>query len=157
MTPPRDIYVPMPKSVPVVAPSPAPAAAPLAPAPASTTPPASVLNPPAPISPRVGRDTKKRGKRGDAGEDAWRDPCNARRIAGIRPSLWHTVDDRTCGPGVNTGDWRIDHNIVRQHGAPKDSTGLPTAHTPDLCTPSSISDVEESPHVDWRHPMHREL
>ena len=56
--PPRDIYVPMPESVPIAALSPALAAAPLAPAPASTTPPASVLKPPAPIPPRVGRDIK---------------------------------------------------------------------------------------------------
>ena len=47
---------------------------------------------------------KKRGTRGDAGEDAWRDPCNTRRIAGIRPMPWRTVDDGTCGPGVNAGD-----------------------------------------------------
>ena len=52
---------------------------------------------------------KKRGTRGDAGEDAWRDLCNnARRIAGIRPSPWRTVDDGTCGPGVNAGDSRIN-------------------------------------------------
>ena len=51
---------------------------------------------------------KKRGKRGDAGEDAWRDPCNARRILGIRQSPWYTVDDGTCGPGVNAGDSRIN-------------------------------------------------
>ena len=63
--PPRDTYVPMPESVPVAALSPAPAAAPLAPAPVSTTPPASVLKPPAPIPPRVGRDIKKRGTRGN--------------------------------------------------------------------------------------------
>ena len=106
--PPRDTYVPMPKSVPVAALSPAPAAAPLAPAPASTTPLASVLKLPAPIPPRVGRDIKKRGKRGDAGEDAWRDPCNARCIAGIRSSPWRTVDDGTCGSGVNAGDSRIN-------------------------------------------------
>ena len=47
---------------------------------------------------------KKRGTRGDAGEDVRRDPCNARRIAGIRASPWRTVDDGTCGPGVNAGD-----------------------------------------------------
>ena len=51
---------------------------------------------------------KKRGKRGDAGEDAWRDPFNARRIAGTRPSTWRAVDDGTCGPGVNAGDSRIN-------------------------------------------------
>ena len=59
--PPRDTYVPMPESVPVAALSPAPAAAPLAPAPVSTTPPASVLKPPAPTPPRVGRDIKNEG------------------------------------------------------------------------------------------------
>ena len=68
--PPKGTYVPMPKSVPVAALSPAPAAAPLPPAPASMTPPASVLKSLTPISPRVGRDIKKRGKRADAGEDA---------------------------------------------------------------------------------------
>ncbi|CAM9123114.1 unnamed protein product [Ascophyllum nodosum] len=47
---------------------------------------------------------KKRGTRGDAGEDAWRDPCNARRIAGMCLSPWRTVDDGICGPGVNAGD-----------------------------------------------------
>ena len=59
--PPRDTYVPMPESVSVAALSPAPAAAPLTPAPASTTSPASVLKPPAPIPPRVGRDIKNEG------------------------------------------------------------------------------------------------
>ena len=59
--PSRDTYVPMPKSVPVAAPPPAPTAAPLAPAPASTAPPASVLKPSAPIPLRVGRDIKKEG------------------------------------------------------------------------------------------------
>ena len=72
ITPPRDIYVPMPQSVPVVTPSPAPAA-PLAPAPASTTPLASVLNPPASIPPRVGRDIKTR--------ETWR--CQGGRV--VRP------------------------------------------------------------------------
>ena len=42
---PRDIYVPMPQSVPVAAPSPAPVATPPAPAPAATLPP-----PPTPTS-----------------------------------------------------------------------------------------------------------
>ena len=49
------------------------------------------------------------------------------------------------------------NKIVPQHSAPKDSPDLPIAHIPDLSTSSSVSDVEESPHVDWRHPMHREL
>ena len=51
----------MPECVPVAALSPVPAAALLAPAPASTTPPASVLKPPAPIPPRIGRDIKNEG------------------------------------------------------------------------------------------------
>ena len=46
---------------------------------------------------------------------------------------------------------------VRQHSAPKDTPDLPTAHIPNLYTPSSVLDVEESPHVDWRHSMLREL
>ena len=58
---PRDIYVPMPKSVPVAALSAVPAAPPLASAPASTAPPASVLKLPARIPSRVGRDIKNEG------------------------------------------------------------------------------------------------
>ena len=45
------------------------------------------------------------------------------------------------------------NKILRQHSAPKDSPDLPTAHIPDISKSSSVSDVEESPHVDWRHPM----
>ena len=45
------------------------------------------------------------------------------------------------------------NKIVRQHSAPKNSPDLPTAHIPYISEPSSVSDVEESPHVDWRHPM----
>ena len=58
--PPRDIYVPMPQSVPVAAPSPAPVATPPAPAPAETLLPPSTptSNSPAPIPPRVGRELK---------------------------------------------------------------------------------------------------
>ena len=40
------------------------------------------------------------------------------------------------------------NNILRQHGASKDSTDLPTAHASDLPTH----------HVDiWRHSMHQEF
>ena len=61
--PPRDIYVPMPQSVPVDAPSPAPVATPPAPAPAATLPPppTSTSNPPAPIPPRVCRKLDHEG------------------------------------------------------------------------------------------------
>ena len=45
--PPRDIYVPMPQSLPVAAPSPAPVATPPAPAPAATLPPTRTSNSPA--------------------------------------------------------------------------------------------------------------
>ena len=96
---------------------------------------------------------KKRGKRVDAGDDAWRDPCNARRTARIRPSPWRTVDDGTCGPGVNAGDSRINQQDRPSAQLPKNSPDLPTAHIPDISKPSSVSDVEESPHVEWRHRM----
>ena len=45
------------------------------------------------------------------------------------------------------------NKIVRQHSSPKNSPDQQTAHIPDISKPSSVSDVEESPHVDWRHPM----
>ena len=50
------------------------------------------------------------------------------------------------------------NEIVRQHGASKDSPDLPTAHALDLTTPNNVSDVEKSPHADiWRHFMHQEF
>ena len=50
------------------------------------------------------------------------------------------------------------NEIVRQHGASKDSPDLPTAHASDLPTPNNGSDVEKSPHADiWRHSMHEEF
>ena len=36
--------------------------------------------------------------------------------------------------------------IVRQHGASKDSPDLPTAHALDLPTPKNMSNVEKTPH-----------
>ena len=49
------------------------------------------------------------------------------------------------------------NEIVRQHGASKDSPDLPTAHASDLPTPNNMSDVEKSPHADiWRHSMYQE-
>ena len=59
--PPRDIYVPMPQSVPVAGPSPAPVATPPAPAPAVTLPPTRTSNSPAPIPPRVSRKLEHEG------------------------------------------------------------------------------------------------
>ena len=50
------------------------------------------------------------------------------------------------------------NEIVRQHGASKDSPDLPTAHASDLPTPNNVSDVEKSPHADiWRHSMRQEF
>ena len=49
------------------------------------------------------------------------------------------------------------NKIFRQHSAPKDSPDLPTVYIPDLSTSSSVSDIEESPNMDCRHSMHREL
>ena len=61
--PPRDIYVPMPQSVPVAAPSLAPFTTPPTPAPAATLPPppTRTSNSPAPISPRVSRELAHEG------------------------------------------------------------------------------------------------
>ena len=50
------------------------------------------------------------------------------------------------------------NKIVRQHGASKDSSDLPTAHASELPTPNNVSDVEKSPHAEtWRHSMHQEF
>ena len=44
------------------------------------------------------------------------------------------------------------NEIVRQHGASKDSPDLPIGHASDLLTPNNMSDVEKSPYADiWRH------
>ena len=66
---------------------------------------------------------KKRGKRVDAGDDAWRDPFNARRTSRIRPSPWRTVNDGTCGPGVNAGDSRIKQQDRPSAQLPKKLAG----------------------------------
>ena len=50
------------------------------------------------------------------------------------------------------------NEIIRQHGASKDSPDLPTVHASDLSTPNNVYDVEKSLHADiWRHSMHQEL
>ena len=62
--PAKDIYVPMPQSVPVAAPSPAPVTVPPAPAPAATLPPPPITptsNCPAPIPSRVSRKLEYEG------------------------------------------------------------------------------------------------
>ena len=50
------------------------------------------------------------------------------------------------------------NEIVRQHGASKDSPALPTTRASDLPTPNNVDVVEKSPHADiWRHSMHQEF
>ena len=153
LKPPRDTYVLLPKSVPVAALSPVPAAAPLAPAPASTTPPASVLKPPALIPPRVGRDIKNEGNVGMPGRT--RDKTCAMRDAlqeyAHRHGVLSTMEHAALVSMLATRE--STNKIVRPHSAPKDSPDLPTAHIQDISKPSSVSDVKESPHVDWRNPM----
>ena len=156
--PPRDIYVPMPQSVPVAASSPAPVATPPAPAPAATLPPPPIRtsNSPAPIPPRVSRELEHEGyvempgrTRGEtrALRDASRDYAHRYGIP-----LDHAAMVSILAKGEATNE------IVRHHGASKDSPDLPTAHASDLPTPNNVSDVEKSPHADiWRHSMHQEF
>ena len=156
--PPRDIYVPMPQSVPVAAPSPAPVATPPAPAPAATLPPPSTRtsNSPAPFPPRVSRELEHEGyvempgrTRGEtrALRDASREYAHRHGIL-----LDHAAMVSMLAKGEATNE------IVRQHGASKDSPDLPTAHASDLPTPNNVSDVKKSPHGDiWRHSMHQEF
>ena len=114
---------------------------------------------PAPVPPRVGRDIKHEGNVEITGRTrgetrVMRDALQeyARRH-GVLSTMEHAalVSRLALATGEST------NKIVRQHSAPKDSPDLPTPHIPDISTISSASDVEESPHVDWRHPIHREL
>ena len=156
--PPRDIYVPMPQSVPVAAPSPAPVATPPAPAPAATLPPppTRTSNSPAPIPPRASRELENEGyvempgrTRGEtrALPDASREYAHRHGIP-----LDHAAMVSMLAKGGATKE------IFRQHGASKDSPDLLTAHASDLPTSNIGSDVEKSPHADiWRHSMHQEF
>ena len=139
--PPRDTYVSMPGSGPVAALSPAPAAALLAPAPASTTPPASTLNPPAPIPPRVGRDIKNEGHVGMPGRT--RSEIRAMRDAlqeyAHRHGVLSTMEHAALVSMLATRE--STNKIVRQHSAPKDSPDLPTAPIPDISKLSTVSGV----------------
>ena len=136
--PPRDTYVPMPESVPVAALSPALAAAPLAPAPASTTSLASVLNPPAPIPPRVGRDIKNErhvempGRtRGETRvmRDALQEYAHCH---GVLSTMEHAALVSMLATREST------NKIVHQHSAPLDLPDLPTAHIPDISKSSNV-------------------
>ena len=146
--PPRDIYVPMPQSVPVAAPPPAPVATPPAPASAATLPPppTRTSNSPASISSRVSRELEHEGyvempgrTRGEtlALRDASRDYAHRHRIP-----LDHAAMVSMLAKEEATNE------IVHQHGTSKDSPDLPTAHASDLPTPNNVSDVEKSPHAD---------
>ena len=102
----QSLIITVPMSVPVAEPSPAPVAAPPAPAPAATSPPTPLSSSPAPIPPRVRRGISTRGIRRDALEDVWQDPCNARRIAELRPSPWSTIGSYCYG--FNAGEGRMN-------------------------------------------------
>ena len=156
--PPRDICVHMPQSVPVAAPSPAPVATPPAPAPAETLPPppTPTSNSPAPIPPRVSRKLEYEGYVDMSGKT--RDEicalCDASREYAHRHGL--PLDHAAIVSMLTKGE--ATNEIVRQHGAFKDSPDLPIAHAWDLPTPNNESDVEKSPHADiWRHSMHQEF
>ena len=129
----------MPKSVPVAASSPAPATAPLATAPASTTPPALVLKPPAPTPPRADRDIKNEGNMEMPGRtrDEVRVVRDALQEYAHRHGVLSTMQHAALVSMLATRE--SNNKIVRQHSAPKDPPDLPTAHIPDLSTPSSVS------------------
>ena len=51
---------------------------------------------------------------------------------------------------------KATNEIVRQHGAWKDSPDLPATHVSDLPTPNNVFDVEKSPHADiWGRSMYQ--
>ena len=132
--PPRDIYVPTPQSVPVAAPSPAPVATPPAPAPAATLPPppTRTSHSPAPIPPRVSRELKHEGYM----EMPGRTRGETRALRDVSRDCAHRygipLDHATMVSMLAKGE--ATNEIVRQHGASKDSPDLPTAHASDLPT-----------------------
>ena len=152
--PPRDIYVLMPQSVPVAAPSPAPVATPPAPAPAATLPPppTRTSNSPAPISPRVSRELEHEGYVEMPGRT--RGETRALRDASREYAHRHGVPLDHAAMVSMLAKGEATNEIVRQHGASKDSPDLPTAHASDLPTPNNVSDVEKSPHADMMATLH---
>ena len=155
---PRDIYVPMPQSVPVAAPSPAPVATPPAPASAATQPPppTPTSNSPAPIPPHVSRKLEHEGYV----EMPGRTCGETRALRDASRDYAHRYGiplDHAAMMSMLAKD-EATNEIVHRHGASKDSPDLPTAHASDLPTPNNVSDVEKSPHADiWRHSMHQEF
>ena len=136
--PPTDTYAPMPKSVPVAALSPAPAAAPLAPAPSSTTPPASVLKPPATIPPRLGRDIKNEGHMQMPGRThgETRVMRDALQEYAHRHGVLSTMEHAALVSMLATRE--LTNTIVHQHSAPQDLPDPPTAHIPDISKSSNV-------------------
>ena len=156
--PPRDIYAPMPQSVPVAAPSLAPVATPPAPAPAATQPPppTRTSNFPDPISPCVSRELEHEGYVEMPGR--MRGETRALRDASREYAHHHGIPWDHAAMVSMQAKGEATNEIVRQHGASMDSPDLPTAYALDLPTPSNGSDVEKSPHTDiWRHSMHQEF
>ena len=140
--PPRDTYVrPYAGVCARRALSPAPAATSLAPAPAWTTPPASVLKPPAPIPPCVGRDIKNEGHVEMPGKmrGETRVMRDALQEYAHRHGVLSTMEHAALVSMLATRE--STNKIVRQHSAPKDSPDLPTAHISDISKPSSVLGV----------------
>ena len=147
----RDIYVPMPQSGPVAAPSPAPVATPPVPAPAATLPPppTRTSNSSAPIPPRVSRELEHEGYMEMTGRTRG-------ETRALRPSLWYTVGP--CGYGVNAGERRSNQRDCsptwRLQGlaGSADFVCIGSAYT------QQCAHMQKSPHADiWQHSMHQEF
>ena len=78
--------------------------------------------------------------------DETRVMCDALQEYTHRHGVLSTMKHAALVSKLATGE--LTNKIVRQHSVPKDSPDLPTAHIPDRSIPSSVSDVEESLHVD---------
>ena len=152
---PRDIYVPMPHSVPVTAPSPAPVTAPPAPAPAATPPPKHMLNSSAPIPPRVSCELEHEQyvemPVRTRGETRAMRNASQEHVHRHGLPLDHAAMVSTLAKGESTNE------VIRQHDALKTRRTC-RPRTSDLPTPNNGSYVEKSPHADiWRHSMHHKF
>ena len=134
--PPRDIYVPMPQSVPVAAPSPAPVVTPPAPAPAATLPPppTGTSDSSAPISPRASRELEHEGY--VEMPERTRGKTRALRDASWEYAHRHDIPLDHAAMVSMLAKGEATNDIVRQHGASKDSPDLPTAHASDVLHPT---------------------
>ena len=156
--PPRDIYVLMPQSVPIAAPSPSPVATPPASASAETLPPppTPMANSAAPIPPRVSLKLEYEGYV----EMAARSRGEIRALYDTKREYAHRhvlpMNHAAVVSILAKGE--ATNEIVHQHGTSKDSLDLPTAHASDLPTPKNVSNVDKSPHADtWRHFMQQKF